>query len=184
MFIHDLLTNKIIHTCVNDLLQTADSENLECVCKLLTTVGYKLDEPKSKDKIDRYFENIKGYIENKAQVEARIRCKLMDIQEMRNNGWQLRERQKMREIKPMTKEEFKLAEKRMQQQKEIEMHQLQQAKRNDRTGRNHPALVPQTASKDGWTTITNRARNQKMEASKMVLKQCSERGTVSGFNDW
>jgi len=39
-----MLTPKIMVECINMLLLTIDEEQLECLCKLLTTVGQKLEE--------------------------------------------------------------------------------------------------------------------------------------------
>lgn len=38
-----MLTNKIMHGCINVLLDKIDEESLECLCKLLTTIGKELE---------------------------------------------------------------------------------------------------------------------------------------------
>ncbi len=38
-----MLTARIMHECVNRLLREADEETLECLCRLLTTVGKELE---------------------------------------------------------------------------------------------------------------------------------------------
>ena len=38
-----MLTSRIMHECVKKLLKTTDEESLECLCRLLTTVGQELD---------------------------------------------------------------------------------------------------------------------------------------------
>ena len=43
-----MLTEKIMHECVLQLLKSTDSESLECLCRLLSTVGKTLDIEKSK----------------------------------------------------------------------------------------------------------------------------------------
>merc|ERR1719233_1168059 len=39
-----MLTARIMHECVKKLLMTADEESLECLCRLVTTVGKDLEE--------------------------------------------------------------------------------------------------------------------------------------------
>ena len=43
LFKQGMLTKKIMHFCINHLLQHRDEENLECLCKLLTTIGKNLE---------------------------------------------------------------------------------------------------------------------------------------------
>ena len=43
-----MLTENIMHDCVFKLLRTKDPENLECLCRLLTTIGKELDTDKAK----------------------------------------------------------------------------------------------------------------------------------------
>jgi translation initiation factor 4G len=38
-----LLIEKVVHFCLTDLLEAPSSEELECACKLLTTVGACLE---------------------------------------------------------------------------------------------------------------------------------------------
>ena len=43
LFKQGMLTKKIMHFCINHLLQHRDEETLECLCKLLTTIGKNLE---------------------------------------------------------------------------------------------------------------------------------------------
>lgn len=48
-----MLTRKIMHSCIVQLLSQGDEESLECLCKLLTTVGQDLEnQTKSGTKIN------------------------------------------------------------------------------------------------------------------------------------
>lgn len=38
-----MLTSKIMLSCISQLLSSSDEEQLECLCKLLTTIGKELD---------------------------------------------------------------------------------------------------------------------------------------------
>ena len=39
LFKQGMLTKKIMHSCIKHLLDLRDEESLECLCKLLTTIG-------------------------------------------------------------------------------------------------------------------------------------------------
>ena len=43
-----LLTEPIMHDCVIKLLESSDQESLECMCRLMTTVGQRLDVERAK----------------------------------------------------------------------------------------------------------------------------------------
>jgi translation initiation factor 4G len=49
LFMLGMLTVKIMHECVHRLLGSwnkhHDEDSVECMCKLLTTIGKKMDEP-------------------------------------------------------------------------------------------------------------------------------------------
>ena len=47
-----MLTARIMHGCVTKLLTSTDEESLECLCRLLTTVGKDL-EAETKEKLTR-----------------------------------------------------------------------------------------------------------------------------------
>lgn len=43
LFRQQILTGKIMHRCIRHLLDQNDEDNLECLCKLLTTIGKDLE---------------------------------------------------------------------------------------------------------------------------------------------
>lgn len=48
-----MLTEAIMHDCVVKLLKHHDEESLECLCRLLTTIGKDLDFEKAKVKVEK-----------------------------------------------------------------------------------------------------------------------------------
>ena len=48
LFKLQMLVHKIMHDCVVSLLKGSDEESLECLCRLLTTIGKELDTEKAK----------------------------------------------------------------------------------------------------------------------------------------
>jgi len=43
LYRQQILTTKIMHRCIRHLLDQNDEDNLECLCKLLTTIGKDLE---------------------------------------------------------------------------------------------------------------------------------------------
>jgi len=62
LFKLQMLTERIMHECVKKLLGNVDNpeeEEIESLCKLLTTVGNSLDTPKARAHMDVYFSRMK-----------------------------------------------------------------------------------------------------------------------------
>lgn len=61
LFKLQMLTERIMHECIKKLLSNVtnpEEEEIESLCKLLTTVGQSLDTPKAKTHMDIYFERM------------------------------------------------------------------------------------------------------------------------------
>jgi translation initiation factor 4G len=83
----------IIHSCVQHLLkdpQNPSEEDIEALCKLLTTIGKQLDNPRSKRQMDAYFQQIQTIL-TLTTLSSRIRYMLFDLQDLRKNQWTPRE---------------------------------------------------------------------------------------------
>lgn len=76
-----MLTEKIMHECIKKLLADVAApkqEDLECLTKLMSTVGLQLDNPNAKQSkmyMDAYFERIMMLTRNQS-LESRIRFML------------------------------------------------------------------------------------------------------------
>ncbi|CAA6669768.1 unnamed protein product [Spirodela intermedia] len=77
-----MLTERIMHECIKKLLgqyQSPDEEDIEALCKLMSTIGEIIDHPKAKDHMDAYFE-----------MMGSLRFLLRDAIDLRKNKWQQR----------------------------------------------------------------------------------------------
>ncbi|DBA73185.1 TPA: hypothetical protein ACH3X1_011264 [Trebouxia sp. C0004] len=84
-----MLTEKIMHECIRKLLADVASpkqEDLECLVKLLSTVGRQLDNPNAKNHMDAYFQRV-SMLSNNMSLESRIRFMLQDLIDLRWNSW-------------------------------------------------------------------------------------------------
>ncbi|XP_010544557.1 PREDICTED: eukaryotic translation initiation factor 4G isoform X2 [Tarenaya hassleriana] len=87
-----MLTEKIMHGCIKKMLgynEEPDEENIEALCRLMSTIGEMIDRSKAKGSIDAYFEKMK-MLSNKQELSSRVRFMLKDAIDLRKNKWQQR----------------------------------------------------------------------------------------------
>lgn len=85
LFKQGMLTANIMMKCLYDLIDKKDEERLECLCKLLTTVGKELEK---KDNLDPIFVRMKEIVDKKhGKVSSRIRFMLQDVIDLRRSKW-------------------------------------------------------------------------------------------------
>ena len=101
----DMLHEGILHKCIKQLLEKKKmaikdmSEDMECLCQIMRTVGKRLDHEKAKLWMDAYFERMKAFQANQ-ELPSRVRFMLQDVIELRRNRWQ--PRRNMNEGAPKT----------------------------------------------------------------------------------
>lgn len=87
-----MLTERIMHECIKKLLgeyQYPDEEDVEALCKLMSTIGHMIDRPKARVHIDAYFDRMMK-LSNDQKLSSRLRFLLKDVIDLRKNGWQQR----------------------------------------------------------------------------------------------
>lgn len=89
----EMLHEGILHRCIKQLLDKKKNiplcemaEDLECLCQIMTTVGQRLDSPKAKAWMDKYFSRIKVFA-GTDELPSRIRFMLQDVIDLRDNKW-------------------------------------------------------------------------------------------------
>ncbi|RUS87631.1 hypothetical protein EGW08_004616, partial [Elysia chlorotica] len=92
----EMLHENILHRCIKQLLEKKKnsqlkdmSEDLECLCQIMRTIGPRIDTPKARAWMDQYFERINYFADN-GDLPSRIRFMLQDVIELRNNNWKPR----------------------------------------------------------------------------------------------
>lgn len=75
-----------MHDCVVKLLKNHDEESLECLCRLLSTIGKDLDFEKAKPRMDQYFNQMDKIIKER-KTSSRIRFMLQDVLDLRKSNW-------------------------------------------------------------------------------------------------
>lgn len=83
-----MLTEGIMNDCIERLLKTeSDEENIECLCRLLTTIGKEVDKPNNAAKMKNYFSRLENIVKKKDTTTARTRFMILDIIDLRKNQW-------------------------------------------------------------------------------------------------
>ncbi|KAJ3748602.1 armadillo-type protein [Lentinula detonsa] len=92
LFKLQMLKERIMHDCVKKLLgniENPEEEEIESLCKLLTTVGPMLDTAKARTHMNVYFERMKALTKN-PNINSRMQFMLQDVIELRERKWQSR----------------------------------------------------------------------------------------------
>jgi len=92
LYKESMLTERIMHECIKKLLgeyQNPDTEHVEALCKLMSTIGDMIDHAKAKEHIDAYFDRMAQMLNNQ-KLPSRLKFMLRDIIDLRKNGWQQR----------------------------------------------------------------------------------------------
>ncbi|KAK8946137.1 Eukaryotic translation initiation factor 4G [Platanthera guangdongensis] len=87
-----MLTDRIMHECMKTLLgqyQNPDEENIEALCKLMSTIGAMIDHTEAKKHMDAYFDRITMLSTNQ-KLSSRLRFMLKDTIDLRKNKWRQR----------------------------------------------------------------------------------------------
>ncbi|KAJ6853484.1 eukaryotic translation initiation factor 4G [Iris pallida] len=87
-----MLTERIMHECIKKLLgeyENPDEEDVEALCKLMSTIGEMIDHLKAKVHMDAYFDRMLSLSINQ-KLSSRVRFMLRDAIDLRKNKWQQR----------------------------------------------------------------------------------------------
>jgi len=110
LFKKDMISNAIIFQCMRKLINKIDkndkndkNDNIECICKLITTIGETVDKNKQNSNLlNPYFETL-TIISNDSKNDFRYRFMIKDVIDLRKNKWVAR----IKQAKVMTKKEIR-----------------------------------------------------------------------------
>lgn len=92
IYMKDMIKANKIHLCIDLLLSSKEEEKLLCLCKLMQTVGKKLEDYETKKKrttVADYFATITAISKDKS-YSSKIRFLFQDLIDMRKNNWTAR----------------------------------------------------------------------------------------------
>ncbi|XP_037925471.1 eukaryotic translation initiation factor 4 gamma 3 isoform X2 [Hermetia illucens] len=86
LFKISVLNMKVTAECIANLLDANSEDKLECLCKLLTTVG-KQFEKMPNNNLDKTMKTMKSIVDRK-KISSRVRFMLQDVIDLRKNKWE------------------------------------------------------------------------------------------------
>ncbi|CAI9740600.1 eukaryotic translation initiation factor 4 gamma 1 isoform X2 [Octopus vulgaris] len=176
LFKMNMVKLDIMHGCLERLSSSTDEEKLECMCKLLSTVGKVIECKAKNEEMNRYFKDIRAIV-GARETSSRIRFMLLDLIDLRKNKWVPRHAEKG----PKTLKELHQDIENEEIEHRLKMdaaaanqHQLSsyssQRNRGGRAGSMGPLTPPQANDSDGWNTVGGgRTLRAPIDPSKMWL---------------
>uniref|UniRef100_A0A3Q3IIL8 Eukaryotic translation initiation factor 4 gamma, 3a n=1 Tax=Monopterus albus TaxID=43700 RepID=A0A3Q3IIL8_MONAL len=154
-----MLTEAIMHDCVVKLLKNHDEESLECLCRLLTTIGKDLDFEKAKPRMDQYFNQMEKIVKER-KTSSRIRFMLQDIIDLRLHNWVSRRADQG----PKTIEQIHKEAKIEEQEEQRKVHQQLLSKDSKR----RPDQRDQRVQRDEtWNTVPMTKNSRTIDPTKI-----------------
>ncbi|XP_063173601.1 eukaryotic translation initiation factor 4 gamma 3 isoform X11 [Candoia aspera] len=150
-----MLTEAIMHDCVVKLLKNHDEESLECLCRLLTTIGKDLDFEKAKPRMDQYFNQMEKIVKER-KTSSRIRFMLQDVIDLRQCNWVSRRADQG----PKTIEQIHKEAKIEEQEEQRKVQQLM-TKEKRRPG-------VQRVEEGGWNTVQGAKNSRVLDPTKFL----------------
>ncbi|KAJ8387227.1 hypothetical protein AAFF_G00159460 [Aldrovandia affinis] len=150
-----MLTEAIMHDCVVKLLKNHDEESLECLCRLLTTIGKDLDFEKAKPRMDQYFNQMEKIVKER-KTSSRIRFMLQDVIDLRLHNWVSRRADQG----PKTIEQIHKEAKIEEQEEQRKVHQQLLSKDNKRTR-------PVVQREETWNTVPMTKNSRTIDPTKI-----------------
>ncbi|KAG8175493.1 hypothetical protein JTE90_025507 [Oedothorax gibbosus] len=176
-----MLIEPIMHECIKKLLSQGDEESLECLCKLLKTIGKELDDSKgsksSRDQspMDLYFAQMQKYVD-KRLTSSRVRFMLQDVIDLKKCSWVPRRDENM----PKTIDQIHQEAEREAREQQINLQNMSSS--------NYPKRMPDdrdrrkasgrnNMSDDGWTpssSKSNKGSYSALDPTKLKLTKPDE----------
>ncbi|XP_047203196.1 eukaryotic translation initiation factor 4 gamma 3 isoform X4 [Girardinichthys multiradiatus] len=155
-----MLTEAIMHDCVVKLLKNHDEESLECLCRLLTTIGKDLDFEKAKPRMDQYFNQMEKIVKER-KTSSRIRFMLQDVIDLRLHNWVSRRADQG----PKTIEQIHKEAKIEEQEEQRKVHQQLLSKDNKR--RPDPREQRESRKDETWNTVPMTKNSRSIDPNKI-----------------
>ncbi|KFV20228.1 Eukaryotic translation initiation factor 4 gamma 3, partial [Tauraco erythrolophus] len=150
-----MLTEAIMHDCVVKLLKNHDEESLECLCRLLTTIGKDLDFEKAKPRMDQYFNQMEKIVKER-KTSSRIRFMLQDVIDLRLCNWVSRRADQGPKTIEQIHKEAKIEE--QEEQRKVQQLMTKEKRR----------LGVQRVDEGGWNTVQGAKNSRVLDPTKFL----------------
>ncbi|XP_078338114.1 eukaryotic translation initiation factor 4 gamma 1-like isoform X6 [Crassostrea virginica] len=208
-----MLTENIMHDCLFKLLRAKDEESLECLCRLLSTIGKELDTDKARKnteknsnvqeqfhyqpRMDQYFNQMEKIVIEK-KTSSRVRFMLQDVIDLRKCKWIPRRD----ENNPKTLDQIHKEAQKEEQERQIFLQQATQQQKaqggrgGGARGSRGPPGSGMGGGSDGWNTVGKpniRVDRQSIDPSRLKITkqnldesniQLGPGGGTNRFSGW
>ncbi|XP_067310107.1 eukaryotic translation initiation factor 4 gamma 1a isoform X2 [Pseudorasbora parva] len=163
-----MLTEPIMHDCIVKLLKNHDEESLECLCRLLSTIGKDLDFEKAKPRMDQYFHQMEKIIKER-KTSSRIRFMLQDVIDLRKSNWVPRRG----DLGPKTIDQIHKEAELEEHREQIKVQQQLLSKKDSsqgRGGRSGPHSSGGRGSQtqdEGWNIVPITTKSRPIDTSRL-----------------
>ncbi|TRZ00323.1 hypothetical protein DNTS_024132 [Danionella cerebrum] len=163
-----MLTEPIMHDCIVKLLKNHDEDSLECLCRLLSTIGKDLDFEKAKPRMDQYFHQMEKIIKEK-KTSSRIRFMLQDVLDLRKNTWVPRRGDQG----PKTIDQIHKDAEMEEHREQIKVQQQLLSKKDSSQGRRGPGGPHSSGGRgsqtqdEGWNIVPISTKSRPIDTSRL-----------------
>ncbi|XP_056148646.1 eukaryotic translation initiation factor 4 gamma 1a [Lampris incognitus] len=167
-----MLTEAIMHDCVVKLLKNHHEESLECLCRLLSTIGKDLDFEKAKPRMDQYFNQMDKIIKER-KTSSRIRFMLQDVLDLKRCNWVPRRGDQGPKTIDQIHKEAEMEEHR--EQAKVQQQLLSKKEAGGRMGGSLGGRGPSMPGggrgnqpqDEGWNTVPISTKNRPIDTSRL-----------------
>ncbi|XP_053267682.1 LOW QUALITY PROTEIN: eukaryotic translation initiation factor 4 gamma 3-like [Pleuronectes platessa] len=160
-----MLTEAIMHDCVVKLLGNHDEDSLECLCRLLTTIGKDFDLVKAKPRMDHYFKQMEK-ITREGKTPSRTRFMLQDTIDLRLHKWVSRRANQGPKTIDQIHEEAKLEEEEEQRKVQQQLY-FKDTRRRPEQREQREQRDPEVQGEETWNTVPMRKNGRTIDPNKI-----------------
>ncbi len=168
-----LIGEKIMHSIITELLSNVENpeeEEIECLCRLLMTVGSILDKPEAANFWSQYIARLQWLIAQTGKLSSRIRFMLMDVLEARERGWRGLGRDEgpksIAQIEKESKEKEREARDREQRDRDRDRdHRRHKESSSNSNGPVRQFTTKKSAANDDWSRTGSGSNRPSRQAS-------------------
>jgi hypothetical protein len=161
----ELSLNKLVTECEEDM------DKIQLLCKFLEGVG-KVLEAQTKEMIDGCFQKIDGLLSNTG-LSSRFRFMLMDLIDLRSNGWVPRRAasgpKTLEEVQKEVDKENRFTEKK--KEKDDGKGKKADGRKEKKGGKKDGKKDAAKAEDEGWSQVTTEKQKGKQQVSKKSDRQ-------------
>ena len=134
-----------MHFCIESLLSSTTEENVERLCKLLTTIGLKLENESDSKAIEGYIKRLEKLIKSSLITTSRIKFDIMNVIDLQKDKWKPRVNARM-QSNPKTLRQLAEEDEKEKMETEQQLQEYQDSPMNNQNERQEVQFKPQRSN--------------------------------------